>query len=173
MPSSKRKNDANDEMPRKRGRRAKQIRPIILQNSPLLRLPAELRVMILEMAFEEVAITWPKEISATGSEVRARQPALMFVCRQISSEALKLCYANATFAFGSPDSAVKWMDKVRPELAKLIRYKVVFLTMSTPNWKEFDQARRLSWDREFRRMIILRRSSPTSQRSRTPSLMCS
>jgi hypothetical protein len=87
------------------------------RNSPLLKLPAEVRNCIYEYAFARGSIDFMKDsASSDDSSPHTRKhqgaSALIHVCRQVRHEALPIFYTNTTFHFSSLD---RWL----PALTRL------------------------------------------------------
>lgn len=84
-------------------RKKPNLKRTIQQDSPLLALPAEIRISIYEMAFEGAVI------KVDFKDRPSKVPGLLVTCRQIYHEAIDLYYAAATIYSVCPYAARYWL----------------------------------------------------------------
>jgi hypothetical protein len=95
-------------------------------NSPLLKLPAEIRNCIYEYAFARGSIDFMKDsASSDDSSPHSRKhqgaSALIHVYRQVRHEALPIFYTNTTFHFSSLDQWLPALTRLGPYVYNPIR----------------------------------------------------
>ncbi|KAF1840402.1 uncharacterized protein K460DRAFT_410992 [Cucurbitaria berberidis CBS 394.84] len=107
-------------------------------NSPLLRLPPEIRAMIWKFALRstygwiDLYYNSIKQISRSGTSTRACETELQDlsislprVCRSIYSETATMIYSENTFAFQAEHSMKKWLSKRLLAQREAIRYMML------------------------------------------------
>lgn len=133
------------------------IRPTMAQNSPLLNLPPEIRLMIWEYALSGNTISptvWhdganPKPAlflqmvrSINGIRPSTNRFALLRICRQIYAEAAALPYLLSTFRFYTSDDLRFWLKRILAHMFAMLRF-VEFecmnyvKTIELKRWKRF------------------------------------
>jgi hypothetical protein len=99
------------------------------RESPLLRLPAELRNAIYKCAYSGAVFRIPSEKEPSylrhchhlGLCLRHFPGALLLICHQLHAEAECLLYQYSRFSFGSsPMTAAKFVSKRTPEQLSLM-----------------------------------------------------
>ncbi|SMR61238.1 unnamed protein product [Zymoseptoria tritici ST99CH_3D1] len=156
MVSQKRKSKDGDygNFFKTKGRKCKHPITVDQNDSPLFKLPEDLRKRIYKMVCQDITITWPKCSRDNNYVTCPKAPALILVCKQDNADVLEIFYANATFAFASPQIATRWMGKISDELQSSVRSKLLFATTFGDEEDELRMARQIGWDKEFRRMTV-------------------
>ena len=99
--------------------------------SPLLRLPAELRNRIYQEILSE--IEQPIRLTTTR-----QSPSVLSVCHQICEEGSGLFYSTATFQFTDPSICLRFLENLSHEHRKLvqeIRYDCSETCSDPTSWK--------------------------------------
>lgn len=118
-----------------------------MDNSPLARLPAELRNYIYELVLIE---TQPIEVNWGYSNLWIAPP-LLQTCRQARSEAAPIYYSGSTFTIMHVNTQTKleaWLRTIGPDARRFLRQVRVGL-----GWEALGSGRRLERREDYERRL--------------------
>ncbi|KAF2162713.1 hypothetical protein M409DRAFT_26950 [Zasmidium cellare ATCC 36951] len=96
----------------------------LASKTTLLDLPAELRVLIYDLALENQTIVFP-EPSKSNPKGRAHHPGLLMVSKEIYLDTRVIYYYNSTFHLNSVDRTFSWLRRLKPGKRILLRKVIV------------------------------------------------